>query len=601
MSDPTKKSIVINTSFLSSSGAGSELGSGASRNKSRKHTRQKIPDEVIKPSKLKQILLDKINAKRKAELTMTTAAATNSLSTKSTNHKKGSEFGGSGSGNGNANGGIDKEKEARIFSDEFKKSLNFLDKYIQTKQTEKSDKHHHRQHLKTLKKTSGTSSTSLNEDILKSLHSNRNNNNNNNNNHNTTPHRTQLNVNTQLYQKPSATYGSNIMQRSVSPSRPVSPASTPTFAPVQRGVSFTTQAFQPQPHAHTSGFQKIQLNVPKVNNNNNNNNNHVSTYASAPKNEKITLALGKSIAHGTAMTDAGNLIYTELPPELMPTAPMAAPMLTLLPDPMPMPITHEPAPMIETFSMPTPSPTPSPTSSPLSIPSTTLSTSTPTFSPIKLTDDKPYGCLKHGKKPTFRLYNKTIKHSHSHSHSDSQNTENKNESVLYSERQQKLNDLRNKHNPKSSSGSSSSSSSSYISGDGELENDEKEEKGEKRENKMNNSTSSSSSNRATKIRKRLRKTITKRFKLGKQGNVVGVLIKNNDTRKKIQKEHSLLKNKNLSDVKKYLVEQKLIKIGSTAPPNIIRKIYEDSVLTGEVENSGKDIVLHNFLEQNKPW
>ena len=586
MSDPTKKSIVINTSFLSSSGAGSELGSGASRNKSRKHTRQKIPDEVIKPSKLKQILLDKINAKRKAELNMTTAAATNSLSTNSTNHKKGSEFGGSGSGsgNGNVNGGIDKEKEARIFSDEFKKSLSFLDKYIQTKQTEKSEKHHHRQNSKTLKKSSGTSSTSLNEDILKSLHSNKN-----NNNHNTSPHRTQLNVNTQLYQKPPATHGSNIMQRSVSPSRPVSPA--------QRGVSFATQAVHHQPQP--TGFQKIQLNVPKVNNN------HVATYASAPKNEKITLALGKPIAHGTAMTDAGNLIYTELPPELMPTAHMSTPMLTILPDPMPMPmpmpmsITHDPAPMIETFSMPSHSPTHSPSPSP--IPSTTLSVSTPTFSPIKLTDDKPYGCLKHGKKPTFRLYNKTIKHSHSHSHSDSQpdsiNHENKNESVLFSERQQKLNDLRNKHNPKTSSGSSSSSSH-VVSGYGEHENDEKGEKGEKGENKINNSTSS---NRVTKIRKRLRKTITKRFKLGKQGNVVGVLIKNNDTRKKIQKEHSLLKNKNLSDVKKYLVEQKLIKIGSTAPPNIIRKIYEDSVLTGEVENIGKDVILHNFLEQNKPW
>jgi hypothetical protein len=261
--------------------------------------------------------------------------------------------------------------------------------------------------------------------------------------------------------------------------------------------------------------------------------------------------------------------------------------------PMPMPIASDPAPMTETFSMPSHSPTHSP--SPSSIPSTTLSVSTPTFSPIKLTDDKPYGCLKHGKKPTFRLYNKTIKHSHSRSHSESTNHENKNESVLYSERQQKLNDLRNKHNPKTSSGSSSSY---VVSGDDELENDEKGEKGEKRENKINNSTSS---NRSTKIRKRLRKTITKRFKLGKQGNVVGVLIKNNDTRKKVEREHSLLKNKNLSDVKKYLVEQKLIKIGSTAPPNIIRKIYEDSVLTGEVENVGKDIILHNFLEQNKPW
>ena len=565
MSDPTKKSIVINKSFLSSSGSGSELGSRESKNKSRKHTRQKIPDEVIKPTKLKQMLLDKINAKRKAELTMTNSAAT---STAATNHKKGYD-----------NGDIDKEKEARIFSDEFKKSLSFLDKYIQTKQTEKSEKHQHRQNSKTLKKTSGTSSTSLNEDILKSLHSNRNNNNhshNHNHSHSTSPHQTLLNVNTQLYQKPSATYGSNIMQRSVSPSRPVSSAPIPT--PAQRGVSFATQAQAVQPHP--TGFQKIQLNIPKVNNNN-----HVATYAYAPKNEKITMALGKPFAHGTTMTDAGNLIYTELPPELMPTTTtsMTSPLLTMLSDPIPSPMIE---PFVSHSPSPSPSHSPSPSPSPLSIPSTTLSVSTPTFSPIKLTDDKPYGCLKHGKKPTFRLYNKTIKHS--------TNTENKNEHVLYSERQQKLNDLRNKHNPKTGVGSLSS----HGSGDGGHETDEKGEKGEKHENKINNSTSS---NRATKIRKRLRKTITKRFKLGKQGNVVGVLIKNNDTRKKIQREHSLLKNKNLSDVKKYLVEQKLIKIGSTAPPNIIRKIYEDSVLTGEVENVGKDVILHNFLEQNKPW
>jgi hypothetical protein len=141
-------------------------------------------------------------------------------------------------------------------------------------------------------------------------------------------------------------------------------------------------------------------------------------------------------------------------------------------------------------------------------------------------------------------------------------------------------------------------------GDSKVESDENRENGEKREKRENikdNSSSPPSLNCSTKIRKRLRKTITKRFKLGKQGNVVGVLIKNNDTRKKIQKELSLLKNKNLSDVKKHLVEHKLMKIGSTAPPNIIRKIYEDSVLTGEVENIGKDITLHNFLEQNKPW
>ena len=69
MSDSTKKSIVINKSFLSGSNGSSE----STKNKSRKQSRQKIPDEVIKPSKLKQMLLDKINAKRRAELTMASA------------------------------------------------------------------------------------------------------------------------------------------------------------------------------------------------------------------------------------------------------------------------------------------------------------------------------------------------------------------------------------------------------------------------------------------------------------------------------------------------------------------------------------------------
>ena len=118
------------------------------------------------------------------------------------------------------------------------------------------------------------------------------------------------------------------------------------------------------------------------------------------------------------------------------------------------------------------------------------------------------------------------------------------------------------------------------------------------EKSLNNKTKHMS---RTKIRRHLRKTITKKFKLGKTGDVVGVLIKNNDTRKNIQREHGLLKNKKLSEVKKYLVEKNLIKIGSMAPPNIVRKIYEDAMLTGEIENVGKGVVLHNFLEDKKSW
>jgi hypothetical protein len=220
--------------------------------------------------------------------------------------------------------------------------------------------------------------------------------------------------------------------------------------------------------------------------------------------------------------------------------------------------------------------------------STSLFPTSTTFSPIKLSDDTPYGCLKDGKKPTFRMYNKTIKNNTRFSVDNESNQDS-----TYSERQTKLKELKNRHNKKVST----------ISQNGNAENEN-----ENVENENDNSESDSNENRnshslrKTKIRRRLRKTITKKFKLGKQaGNVVGVWIKNNDTRKNIQKEQGLLKSKQLGEVKKYLVEKNLIKIGSTAPPGVIRNIYEASMLSGEVENIGKGVGLHNFLEDKKSW
>jgi hypothetical protein len=220
---------------------------------------------------------------------------------------------------------------------------------------------------------------------------------------------------------------------------------------------------------------------------------------------------------------------------------------------------------------------------------TSLLPSSSTFSPIKLSDDAPYGCLKGGSKPTFRTYNKTIKNNIRFADNESSSDN------LYSDRQTKLKDLQNKHSKKTSTSTSTQDNKKINSDNNENEIDDDDD-GDSGENKNKHSL------RKTKVRRHLRKTITKKFKLGKQqGNIVGVLIKNNDTRKNIQKEHGLLKSKQLADVKKYLVEKNLIKIGSTAPPGVIRNIYEASMLAGEVENVGKGIGLHNFLEDKKSW
>ena len=91
------------------------------------------------------------------------------------------------------------------------------------------------------------------------------------------------------------------------------------------------------------------------------------------------------------------------------------------------------------------------------------------------------------------------------------------------------------------------------------------------------------------------KTRTIKYNLGNNGKTVGILIKNRQTRKKIKDEHDMLKKKTLTDVKDYLREKNLIKAGTMAPTDVLRTLYEQSILTGDVTNKSKDNLLHNFI------
>ena len=93
-----------------------------------------------------------------------------------------------------------------------------------------------------------------------------------------------------------------------------------------------------------------------------------------------------------------------------------------------------------------------------------------------------------------------------------------------------------------------------------------------------------------------------KYKLGKHDNgKVSVLIKIAHTRRKVQTEAALLKQKSILDVKNYLRSKNLLKAGSEAPPDVLREIYEQSILTGLVENKAKDTLLHNFFNgETKP-
>jgi len=170
-----------------------------------------------------------------------------------------------------------------------------------------------------------------------------------------------------------------------------------------------------------------------------------------------------------------------------------------------------------------------------------------------------FGCLKGGNKPTYRqFHNKTLKKS-SIRYNMSKNTR---DSTTYSD---------NNNNNKNS--------------------------------RINIQTNSNNNNRYhkskhNKIKQRTRHTKKTTFKLGKYGGNVSVLIKNNATRRKIKREHSILKQKPITEIKKFLYDKNLLKLGSVAPNDVLRTLYEESILAGDITNINNDVTLHNFLQRN---
>jgi hypothetical protein len=174
-------------------------------------------------------------------------------------------------------------------------------------------------------------------------------------------------------------------------------------------------------------------------------------------------------------------------------------------------------------------------------------------SPQTRSQAPPYGCLKNGTKPTYSQYMKTLK---------KPNTSKKPTLVLppkppptteVLERKEKLNKLKE---------------------------------------------TMALPKKETILQTINKKRTIKIFKLGKKGGKVGVLVKSGKTRKKVREEHKILHSKCILEVKRYLRKHNLIKAGTAAPENILRKLYEDSFLAGDIYNKNADILLHNYIQND---
>jgi len=95
-----------------------------------------------------------------------------------------------------------------------------------------------------------------------------------------------------------------------------------------------------------------------------------------------------------------------------------------------------------------------------------------------------------------------------------------------------------------------------------------------------------------------RRTLRRTYKVGRSKTLpqVSVLISNNSIRKQISTQTHTIKQTSMDEVKKNLIKQGLIKIGSTAPNDVLRKMYESTMLLcGDVQNHNPDNTLHNFI------
>ena len=95
-----------------------------------------------------------------------------------------------------------------------------------------------------------------------------------------------------------------------------------------------------------------------------------------------------------------------------------------------------------------------------------------------------------------------------------------------------------------------------------------------------------------------RRVVRRTYKVGKSKSKpqIGVLVSNRTIRNRVTTESQLLKQVPIEDARRYLVKKGFIKVGSSCPNDVLRKMHETAkLMCGEMENHNTDNLLYNFF------
>ena len=116
----------------------------------------------------------------------------------------------------------------------------------------------------------------------------------------------------------------------------------------------------------------------------------------------------------------------------------------------------------------------------------------------------------------------------------------------------------------------------------------------KKSNTRRNDINKNTSNKKTIIKKTCR--------VGKHNNKVSVFLKKDDDKEELNKKISNIYDIPIYDMKKYLCDNKLLQPSSDCPYYIIREMYKNAILSGNIKNNGKSSIQPLLQEiENKGY